>query len=219
MMISDHHWSSHLRSHLKTRVISKHKSFENTQWRKVIQTHSIGFLSLLQKMMIRAHRWSRVWLWLFVLSGNPFDDSFENTQWRKVKQTHSIGGLSLFPIKMISDHHLALAIFTPMQAIWGLIWKHTVEKNLTNAFNLNPLPFTNNDDPWSSLITCMVMALFTLRQVIWKHSGEKLNKHTQLESSHFYKSWWSHVYMQRNHIISSRRGLSFDKAANGVITC
>ena len=61
-------------------------------------------------------------MWLCILLCKQFEDTFEKARWRKVKQIQPVWLYSIHPLE---------------QDIWEHIWKSTVEKNRTNATNVN----------------------------------------------------------------------------------
>ena len=64
----------------------------------------------------------------------------------------------------------------PRQAIWGHIWKHTVEKNQTNATNatMQPLRQATWRDIWKHTVeksptNATSVSMRPFRQAIWRH--------------------------------------------------
>ena len=81
---------------------------------------------------------------LCVLSCKQFEETFEITQWRKVKQMQTLQCIvTMHPLK---------------QAIWGHIWKHTLETNRTNATNAT-----------------MRRLIQSIWGNIWKHTHRRFN--------------------------------------------
>ena len=82
-------------------------------------------------------------VWQYIFSSRRFEDSFENTQWRKVKQMQSVWKC-VFPNRQFENilkntlwtkvkHVIFVTLHLPKQALWGLIWKLTVEESQTSA--------------------------------------------------------------------------------------
>ena len=87
-------------------------TFENAQWRKVKQMQP---------------------MWLYLFSGTEFEGSFENAQWRKVKQMQR---MRLWILNKSKTNATNVTLPLLRQAIWGHIWKRTVEKSQINAANV-----------------------------------------------------------------------------------
>ena len=107
-------------------------------------------------------------VWLCVYIHTSFEDTFENSLWGILSKcnlcdnassqaTHLRRHLKLHSGKI--PDVTSVALHSLRQAIWGDIWKHTVEKS---RINVNSVAF------------------HPLRQAIWrdiwKHSAEKSNK-------------------------------------------
>ena len=85
-------------------------------------------------------------VWFCILWCKQFEDAFENTQWRK-NQTNATsvtlhplmqaiwGSIWKHTVEKNQTNATSVTLHPLMQVIWGRIWKHTVEKNLTNKFN------------------------------------------------------------------------------------
>ena len=130
-----------------------------------------------------------MWLWIF--SGRKFEETFENAQWRKIIQMQ--------PMWLCNLHLLR-------QAIWGYIWKCTVEKSHSNATNAirHCLKQAIWGDIWKRTVeksqtNATNVTLHPLRQAIWgdiwKHTVEKSPTNATNVTLHpLAQKIWRHIW-------------------------
>ena len=115
---------------------------------------------------------------LFIISSWRFEETFVNTHWRKVKQMQTMQlwivlsnpfKFSYFPTAKQSGWWQIDAADVNMpslrQAIWGDIWKRTLEKSQTIADNatsscLNALIHAFENTQWMMTIRCRLQLMY-----------------------------------------------------------
>ena len=125
-------------------------------------------------------------VWLCMTWYIQSEETYEFPQWRQVKNAVSV---TMHPLKL---------------AIWGDIWKRTVEKNLRNAISVNLHPL--RQDIWG----CISKRTVVKRQTI--ATNVTMNFLKQLFWRHIWKYTSSHLIIQKRTNIQSKRRIQSTKS-------